>query len=228
VGLRLSEVLSDPDEPGQDSPFEWIELVNVGSDAVDLAGWKLGDARDLDLLPALVVPSGGYVLVAGKSVPAIPAIAIVHVTDGAIGAGLNNSGDTLRLVSPDGAEVDALSYGDDTTIYDPPPPAPRPGTTLGVRVPGADPAADNWALTDRPSPGMPNIFPIPAVNNAKTTPTASNDAVAGDLPVRDGENRPSAIPWVALGIAAGAGIMGLGLAGKRTWPDFRQRMKRGR
>jgi len=227
MGLRLSELLSDPDETGRDSPFEWVELVNEGSDSVDLGGWQLGDAKEMDLLPALLVPPGGYVVAAGKSAPSIPGVAIARIPDGEIGAGLNNAGDTLRLVAPDGTEVDALSYGDDTSVFEPPPPAPLAGQTLGVRVPGADPSSDNWALTDRPSPGAPNTFPPSMPRATRETPKSGDGTTFPAPAAQDGGKSPSALPWVALGLASGAGMMGIGLAGKRAWPGIKQRMKRG-
>ncbi len=227
LSLRLSEVLSDPEETGRDSPYEWVELVNVGSDPVDLNGWSLSDARGTDTLPALHIPPGGYVVVAGRSVRAIPGVAMARVADGEVGAGLNNSGDVVTLVAPDGTVNDALSFGDDDSVFEPPPPAPPAGRTLGIRLPGADPSSDNWALTERPSPGGPNVFPSPAPQAAERTRDERGRAADPGIVARDGKKSAGALPWVTLGLASGAGIMGLGLAGRRAWPDIRRRMKRG-
>ncbi|MFN8508906.1 MAG: hypothetical protein U0547_15255 [Dehalococcoidia bacterium] len=49
---------------------------------------------------------------------------VVRVPDGAIGRGINNGGDVLRLAAPDGREVDAISFGDNGEEFSPPPPAP--------------------------------------------------------------------------------------------------------
>ncbi|MCK9520268.1 MAG: hypothetical protein M0R74_14775, partial [Dehalococcoidia bacterium] len=52
TGLRISEFASDPPEPGRDTAYEWVELVNLGPEAVDLAGWRLGELNQLDELPS--------------------------------------------------------------------------------------------------------------------------------------------------------------------------------
>ncbi|MCC6382052.1 MAG: lamin tail domain-containing protein, partial [Dehalococcoidia bacterium] len=145
-GLRISEVCSDPAESGRDSDYEWVELVNVGRAPVELAGWLLGDSKTISALPAAAVPPGAYVVVAAtaaaRRVPGALAI-----EGGTVGGGLNNAGDTVRLLNPAGAEVDAVSYGDDASVFDRPPPAPGPGESLGLRDPLGPGGGEEWALT---------------------------------------------------------------------------------
>ena len=228
TGLRLSEVMSDPEETGRDGAYEWVELVNVGTAAVDLAFWKLGDSQELDALPALSVPPAGYVVVAAKSAAVPPGVPAVRVPDGEIGAGLNNAGDTVRLVAPDGTEVDVISYGDDSTVFEPPPPAPGAGATLGVRAPGSEPSAENWAITERPSPGAPNTFPPPKRGATATSGRSGEGVPQPESTVVEGAaGEPSAVPWVLLGIASGLGMTGTGLAIRRAWPGVRHRLRHG-
>lgn len=231
ASVRLSEVLSDPEEAGRDSAFEWVELVNTGAEPVDLAGWQIGDAKKMDTLPSFVLAAGGYVVVAGKSASLPEGVAAVRVPDGEIGGGLNNTGDTVRLIAPGGTVVDAISFGDDNSIFDPPPPVPEPGMTIGIRDPRADQAATNWALTDRPSPGTANTFPGRAAAS-KTPETSAGSAtmapVPGPAPVLEpGGKGSSALPWVLLGGVAGAGLLGLGSLAKGAAPAIRRRITRG-
>lgn len=218
TGLRISEVLSDPEEAGRDSAFEWVELMNTSDSVIELAGWALGDARELDIFPAASVPPGGFVVIAGKSANFAPDTLVVRVADGEIGGGLNNAGDALRLVAPGGSEVDALSFGDDTSVFDRPPPAPDAGVTLGSRAPGADPDARNWAITERPTPGEPNVFPSgksPVPSRNATPPRAyAADPDAPDVAVHRGEG-DSPIPWIVLAGAAAAGGAGVALSRER-------------
>lgn len=158
LGFRLSEIMSDPQESGQDGAFEWVELINTNEIALDTAGWHLGDGKEMDLLPAQAVPPGGYVVIAGRSAQLPDGLLVVRVTDGNIGGGLGNTGDVVKLAAPDGTEADSVSYGDDSSVFEPAPRAPSAGTTLGVRVPTSDPDASNWDLTDHPTPGEANVF----------------------------------------------------------------------
>ena len=184
-----------------------MELVNIGTTELSTEGWKLGDATEMDPLPAMLVPSNGYVVVAGRSASLPAGVSVVRVDDGQIGGGLNNTGDTLHLVAPDGDEFDSLSYGDNDSILDPPPPAPPTGATLGVRVPDSDPDADNWSLTDHPTPGEQNSFAAPRAEPAKGGAVAdapAADVVPSPLVIRPAERGVPVVLWVivaALGSA---------------------------
>jgi hypothetical protein len=230
--LRLSEVLSDPTETGRDGPFEWVELVNVGTELVDTAGWRLGDATELDTLPSARVEPGAYLVVAARDALLPDGVAFVRVDDGEIGNALNNNGDTLRLLAPDGTEVDLLSYGDDTAVYDPAPPAPEAGETLGVRTAGADPDASNWGITLQPTPGEPNLFPAPPADvtavagvRAPGDGSEGDGAPAVDLTHESGSTSP--VPWILLGAAASAGALAAYGQRSRAVPLWKK-VRRGR
>lgn len=228
--LAISEVLADPVEEGRDAPYEWIEIVNFGTAAISTEGWRIADARESDAIPGVEVPPGGFLLVAGSSAAFAESVVVVRVADGEIGAGLNNSGEAASLIAPDGSVVDLMSFGDDTSVFDPAPPAPGPGVTVGVRVPGADPDQSNWAITVRPTPGEANMFPAVAPN-ALLGETDSDEASdnAGDDPVEVIEaNGESVAPWVVLAFAAGIGAAGAGMIVQRHAPRIAARVRRGR
>ena len=230
--LRISEFLSDPEESGRDSPFEWVELVNAGDQPVDLQGWSIGDATALDSLPATVVAPGAYVVIAGREALLPDGVARVAVDDGEIGRGLNNTGDVIRLLAPDGTVVDAISYGDDRTVFDAPPAPPGAGETLGLREVTSEASSRSWASTIGPSPGSANTFPVPV------SPTATEPAPGGPastpravqvVEIEEGGNGPGEIPWMMLGGAVVAGALASTWAiGPRVAGEVRRRLRRGR
>lgn len=232
--LALSEVLADPAEEGRDSPFEWVEIHNWGDAAVALEGWQVGDARAFDTLPVLDVPPGGYVVIAGASAAIPEGVAVARVGDGTIGSGLNNDGDAVQLLAPDGELVDAMSFGAETSVFDPAPPAPAAGGTIGTRIPGGDPDPANWALTLEPSPGSENTFPAEPVSTAEPARGEGGGDGAGDnedetpgsvvARPRDGVD-PVAL--VVLGGASGAGAVGAAMGLRRAWPSIWGRFERG-
>lgn len=229
--LRISEVMSDPSEPGRDAAFEWVELVNAGAEAVDLGGWTLADGTSGQKLPAQVVPPGGFVVVAGSGATMPAAILVVAAAGGEIGNGLGNTGDLLRLTAPDGAVVDEVSWGENAKVFDPPPPAPGDGQTLGVRDAAAEPASENWAITRQPTPGEPNEFApaadstVPGARPDSPTPDASIVAFANQTEVKEEDDDDSPAGWMILGGIAGIsmGIAGAAFAPKaRKWWDRRR------
>lgn len=221
--LRLSEVMPDPAESGREVQYEWVELVNVGREPVDLAGWKLGDGSEVDTLPAAQVAPGGFVVIGGPAVVVPAGVVLVVVPDGDIGRGLNNDGDVVRLVAPDGSEADVLSYGTNVEVFDPPPPAPPPGATLGVISAGGEAAPENWRLTARATPGEANQFPAargasPSPSPGKgATPAGSGSpsAAGGEAAVVGSSGGGSSMPWVLTAFVAGLGLAGAAFGGQR-------------
>jgi len=55
--------------PMQVAASEWVELFNYGADPVDLTGWTISDETGQSaLLPSIVLPSGGYMVLTGDLV----------------------------------------------------------------------------------------------------------------------------------------------------------------
>lgn len=126
AAIVFNEVLADPpdDAPGDANgdgardnlQDELVELVNTGGSSVCLAGWGLGDAEDpfrhrfpvgtsLDPGESLVVFGGGVPTGAFGGVT-------VQIADFDGSLSLQNAGDLLRLSTPEGQTVTALSWGD--------------------------------------------------------------------------------------------------------------------
>ncbi|GMV84674.1 MAG: hypothetical protein AMXMBFR80_05320 [Dehalococcoidia bacterium] len=227
--LRISEVVSDPAEPGRDAPYEWVELVNTGATPINLDGWSIEDASERDPLPAVMVPPGGYLLLAGESAARPPGVTAVPLPGGGIGNGLGNDGDLLRLVAPGGTVVDEMSYGDNTSVFDPAPPAPPAGRSIGVINPAADPAGDTWALTLALTPGAPNTFPprTPSATTTRAPGATGTPPRHADPTVEAGSRGGSVAPWVVLGALAGvSGTVGIATLGPRVRQKIEARRAR--
>jgi hypothetical protein len=125
--IAISEVLANP--AGPEPAQELVELVNLESAELDLAGFQLDDGDDgiaVDILPAARLPPGGYAVVVGAKYsldgfldPRPAASALVVRLAGTLGdGGLANGGERVvlrdpsgRLVSSFGAHHGATSSG---------------------------------------------------------------------------------------------------------------------
>ena len=232
--IRISEIMSDPTQPGRDATYEWVEIVNIGNEPIDLAGWRLADGTSGEVLPAMPMSAGSYIVIAGRNAELPAGVPAIRLPGGEIGNGLGNDGDVVRLLAPDGALVDEVSYGDNVKVFDPAPAPPSAGETLGVRDPAGDPASENWAITLRPTPGEPNLFPPKAVSTVAgarhAQPSESTEASDGDgdtVEVDDDDAGSGAGGWIVLGGLAGlsVGVAGaaLGPRARKWWVRFRSR-----
>lgn len=111
---------------------EWIELINGGTGAVDLGGWFLDDGEagsDLYRIP------GGTILQPG-------AFRVFFRRE--TGLMLDDAGDQVRLLGPEGAVVDVVVFG-----------------ALSLDASYSRDAGGTWHADWPPSPGAPNLPPAP-------------------------------------------------------------------
>ncbi|MBN1994563.1 MAG: lamin tail domain-containing protein [Anaerolineae bacterium] len=146
--IYLNEILPAPRDWDWDGngeatyQDEWIELFNPLERPVGLGGWRLADSSGwvYDIPLGVVIPAGGF------------ATFYHHQT----GFSLNNDGDTITLIHPNGNLIDAFSYPH-TPGYD----------ETWCRLPdghadwsedcGPSPNAANWARASA-GPLQANIF----------------------------------------------------------------------
>lgn len=106
----INEVLANPLGPEPDQ--EWVEIVNDGSSAADLVGFRLGDAgADLELPPATLAPGQIALIVtdafdarSSADVPPVPGTLLLRINR--LGqSGISNAGEVLSIHAPDGSVV---------------------------------------------------------------------------------------------------------------------------
>jgi hypothetical protein len=111
--LSITEVLTSPLGPRPRQQF--VELFNLGADAVELGGMTLHDEAGADVLPSARLASGAFALIVpsgfapdGVDAPPDPAALVVRIADGRLGGnGLKIDGERVWLVDRDQRMVTA-------------------------------------------------------------------------------------------------------------------------
>ncbi|MDO9170403.1 MAG: lamin tail domain-containing protein, partial [bacterium] len=157
----LNEVLYDP--PGADGGAEFVELLNVGAETLDLAGVRLEFAngavapaweRRWEGAPGDSLAPGARWLIADSGWTGDVAPNVL------VSLRLQNGPDAVRLRRGE-VVLDLLGYGDlaDPVFFET---APHPGTaaaSLGRRPDGEDSGRNDrdWVVCAEPTPGRPNF-----------------------------------------------------------------------
>lgn len=193
--IRITEFMP---RPMPDQP-EWVELINDGAERVDLSGWRIGDAGSSRELWGAIEPGQRVVFAAG---PLPDDGDEIRLLGGRIGNGLNNDGDILRLIAPDGAVAVSVEYGG------PELPVPAAGASLALtpRV---------WVVNSSPSPGGAAVVPAleaaaPVLQPIERSPAPP--APIGELQASEGMN-----PWMV--VSAGLGGLLVALLLRRWLPN---------
>lgn len=143
-GIRISEFMP---APSNGNP-EWVELENTFDVEADLSNWLIGDASSgrHKIAPETLIPAHGF-----KAVMISTSM-------------LNNTGDSVKLIRPDGSEVETITYQGDQVRID----ASFSRTEDG-----------DWTTYAPPSPEEPNLQPEPTATATPTeTATATDTATS--------------------------------------------------
>ncbi|HEX8312442.1 MAG TPA: lamin tail domain-containing protein, partial [Chthoniobacteraceae bacterium] len=93
----------------EDGAFpDFVEIANVGPEAVNLAGWHLTDSAEKPLkwtFPARTIPAGGYAVVFASGRDRAPEVGALHAS-----FSLKSGGEYLALATPGGAVVSSVTY----------------------------------------------------------------------------------------------------------------------
>jgi len=139
-GVFINEILPSPEGPDEEE--EWIEVFNQNDFEVDLSGWKISDTAGK--ITAFIFPQGTKISARGYLVLNRPTTKIT----------LNNDGDGLNLIQPNGNIIDKVSFEK----------APIGQSYNKVE--------NSWIWSDNLTPGAENI--IPTEKSEKETEAESN------------------------------------------------------
>lgn len=112
--MAISEIMYNPSsEQGNDSDFEFLELHNTDSFAVDISGWQITNAVQFTFPEGTWVPPFGFVAIV-RNLEAMSAWMPPDVLafQWNSGESLNNTGENIELIRNDGSEADEVSYED--------------------------------------------------------------------------------------------------------------------
>ncbi len=155
--LLLSEVYYDVGSgKGSEPANEWVEIYNGTGSSVDISGWFIADASSSDAIPAsTVIPNGGFLVLTASSTTSgfwggVPMINL----GSAIGNGLGNAGDAVYLKNAASTTIDAMSYGTNTSVFNPSAPDVVAGHSLKRTSLTIDTdTASDWADAASSTPG---------------------------------------------------------------------------
>ncbi|MFT5498389.1 MAG: hypothetical protein ACI9TH_003801, partial [Kiritimatiellia bacterium] len=104
--IVINEVLTHQD---QDNPGDWIELHNTSGSAVNIGGWYLSDRADV---PFKFQIPGGTTIGAGGFLVFTEFAHFGLVANGGLnGFALSEYGEEVHLAAPNGATMNAMSFG---------------------------------------------------------------------------------------------------------------------
>ncbi len=150
---------------------EWLEIVNQCAVRIDLGGWQLAGGIAFTFADGTLIEPGAFLVVSRTA--GVPAGAL-----GVFTGHLGNSGDTLRLLTRQGWEMDSVTYG---VGGDWPTTPNGTGPTLAKRAASlASDAASSWVPSTQAGG-------TPGAANFSTTPTLATPAahVAGGIVINE-------------------------------------------
>lgn len=105
--IEITEIMYDLS--GSDSKREWVEVLNIGSESVDIIDWRFNDGSNHKFVdPPLILPGSYAIFASDASTFSSEWDVFVPVIDTVMS--LNNTEDTLSLVNELGVEVFSISY----------------------------------------------------------------------------------------------------------------------
>lgn len=104
----ISEIMADPDPPLGLPNFEYVELHNTTSQAVDLSGWTLATGATLRPISAGIIGPNGYIILCKSEAASLfspygNTAALASLT-------LTNTGQPLQILDGEGMLIDSVTY----------------------------------------------------------------------------------------------------------------------
>ncbi len=175
-GIRISEVMYHGREGGDpaDPNTEYVELVNAGSQTVNLSQVRLTGGVEFTF-PAVDLTPGQFVLVVGDAAAFVSQYGGACLVAGQYTGDLSNKGGQIRLLDAAGGLIEQFQYAD----------AWHPiADGRGFSLTAVDPAADPNLLSTRPgwrpsaaiggAPGWDDAGQVPALGSVVVSEVMAN------------------------------------------------------
>jgi uncharacterized protein YdeI (BOF family) len=164
--LFLCVLFHDWNHDGKrDTGDEWIELYNASNKTIDLSGWQLDDAKS---------GSAPFTIPNGSTVPP-HGFLVFFASETTIG--LNNGGDTVRLLHPDDTLADKKQYDpiETNASYARHPDGSETWVTYCVPTPGIA------NCSQQPAPTPTRQFDLTRIADARQLPDGARVSVLGSV-----------------------------------------------
>ena len=174
----IDELIADPTPQVGLPNAEWIELKNTTAFPINLSGWKIGDGGGISgPMPNYILKPDSFVIVCpGSAVPLLaPFGKTILVADF---PSLDNTGETLSLISADGIVIHALAYN--VSWYQNPIKADGGWTLEMIDTQNPCAGSSNWKESTDASGGTPGRKNSVDGNNKDVTAPALVRAYASD------------------------------------------------
>src|SRR4030095_393117 len=111
--IVINEVMfhPPPNQP-EDTALEWIELHNIGTNAVNLRGWRFSKGIDYTVTTDTVIAPGGYLVVAADTDAFQLRYPGVNNVIGGWNGTLANGGEEIELEEPGAVNHARVAYAD--------------------------------------------------------------------------------------------------------------------
>ena len=177
--IVIDEIMADPSPQIGLPNYEWIELKNVSPLAVNLQGWRIGDASGQSgAMPDFTLqPDSSVIVCTGSAVAALSAFGkTISVTSF---PSLDNDGESLYLKSSSGMVIYAVEYS--SAWYENEIKKDGGWTLEMIDTKNPCTGSDNWKASTDESGGTPGrINSVDAINVDDTAPKLKNAFVTGD------------------------------------------------
>ncbi len=156
--IVINELHYNPNSvQGADQDYEFLELYNAESSTINLSGYTFTQGINYTFPNGTTIDAGEYIIIAiNASSYTGNGYDVYQWSSG----GLNNSGETVELQTPNGATVDIVTYGTGSPWPDEP---DGDGPSLELMTTNLDNSlASNWQASygGYGTPGAPNSAPI--------------------------------------------------------------------
>lgn len=165
--LVINELLYDttnsqnPGGQGGNNRDEFVEIYNPTSVSVNVNGWILNADGSVVTLPNLDIPGEGFLVISGSEMSELETIygqfsdnvKYYQTEIGKVGNGFDDARGYLILTDSSSALIDSLSFGNDTSIFNPSVPDTETGNSFEREPNGVDTNSADDFIENSPTPG---------------------------------------------------------------------------